>query len=317
MIRLVVVGLGKQGQRYLRVVRDVDGAEVVAGVDPWPKVDLAMPCFPDIESAMAAVDADAAIVASPTALHGDHASELIDHKIPVLVEKPLAATASAATGLARKAAEAGVLVATGHVERFNPAVQLVKSMLEKGEIGKPISLSLRRVGLPPRSGHDQGVVHDLAVHDIDVFSYLIGSPALTGAVGWPQGRAPEAAFLLISSGEVDGSVEVNWRTPVRIRTFTVTTDTCVVSADYTTQKVELIEAAEGANPIDFLAFQAQYSYARRSVFEPPTAEPLRLQLESFVAKIEGGSSSVLASADDGARAVAIAEEATEMIATRR
>ena len=163
------------------------------------------------------------MVASPIEADGDQARAFVLAGVPTLVEKPVTATAEDADALARLAIAEGVLVVVGHVERLNPCVQLVRAMVAKGSLGRPVACSFRRVGFPPanRPGHD--VIHDLAVDDIDVFNVLVGPPSWSGPAVGPLPRPRRVAHVLLRSGEVHGMVEVNWRTPVRLRSFTVTT----------------------------------------------------------------------------------------------
>ena len=73
--------------------------------------------------------------------------------------------------------EAGVKLATGHVERFNPAVVEAKRLMKEGVIGEVVSASAKRVGpFPPRI-KDVGVTIDLAIHEVDIMFYLLDSPA--------------------------------------------------------------------------------------------------------------------------------------------
>ena len=95
-------------------------------------------------------------------MHGKH----------VLVEKPIAFTLKEAEDMIAAAKEAGVILATGHVERFNPAVQKAKELIDNDVIGDIVSASAKRVGpFPPRI-KDVGVTIDLAIHDLDVMNYL-------------------------------------------------------------------------------------------------------------------------------------------------
>ena len=61
----------------------------------------------------------------------------------------------------------------GHIERFNPAVIKLKEIIDSGTLGKITSLIAKRVGAFPAQIKDANVVIDLAVHDIDIFSYLL------------------------------------------------------------------------------------------------------------------------------------------------
>jgi UDP-N-acetylglucosamine 3-dehydrogenase len=275
-----------------------------------------VPNYQNLDVALDAVQGlEAAIVATPTIDHVDSTRVLLERSVPVLVEKPLAATADDAAGLAAVARTSGTLLAVGHVERFNPAVQLVHSLLRRGELGRPIALAFRRVGLPPPPCVGVDVIHDLAVHDIDVFGLLAGMPPeLEGASGWCSNGLVESAHLLLHANDVSGLVQVNWRTPVRLRDFTLTTDECYVEVNYTTQLVEAVHAAETAEFIDFHAFQQHYGTPHRVQLGCRPAEPLVKQLGAFLAAVETGETDpLLAQAEDGLRTLALASSASRAI----
>ena len=313
-VRLAVVGLGRQGSRHLRTALRSPSVEVAATVDPCAAGREGTPHFRSICEALRGAAFDAAIVATPTEHHACTAQALVDAGIPTLVEKPVAARLVDAVNLERSAAAAGVLLAVGYVERFNPAVGVVRAMLRKGTLGTPIAISFRRLGLPPADPSRVGVVHDLAVHDVDVFGLLAGADAeLRGASGWPANQVVESAHLLLEAGGVHGAVQVNWRTPVRIREFTVTTDQCYVEANYTTQKVDVVEPSVIADFEEFTDFQSHYGSARRTQLELRQAEPLAEQLEAFVAAVRGEESPLLALAHDGVESLRLADEASRRI----
>jgi UDP-N-acetylglucosamine 3-dehydrogenase len=318
---MLVVGLGRQGRRHARVAANTGLARVVATVDPRPGPLAGVPHHPTIEEALAALPAaerpEVAVVASPIEAHGDQVRALVLAGIPTLVEKPVTGRAEDAEALAKLAIAEGVLVAVGHVERFNPCVQLVRAMLEKGSLGRPVACSFRRVGLPPPTRPDHDVIHDLAVHDIDVFNVLVGPPHLVGASGWvgPDGLV-ESAHVLLRSGDVHGLVEVNWRTPVRLRSFTITTEECLVQVDYTTQSVEVVEASQVQDFDEFASFRSHYGAARRTQLEARVAEPLAEQLAAFVSAARGEPRPELATLRDGGLAVDLATQASAAAADR-
>ncbi len=254
-----------------------------------------------------------AVVASPTETHFEAVRTLVNHGVPTLVEKPVSYSLDQAEELVDLSERSGVFVAAGHVERFNPAIGLVHERLTSGQLGRPISLSSRRVGLPPKSSGEHGVVHDLGVHDIDIFSYLIGEPRLVAATGWPRNSTPQSAFLLLSCKDVDMSIEVNWKTPVRLRYLAMTTTTCTVGLDYTSQRVEVTSSGDQDNPSDFADFQAKYSSANTQVLRADQREPLKEQVLAFLEAKDTGYHPVLASLRDGVRAVGLACKAVEAI----
>ncbi len=88
-------------------------------------------------------------VAIPTNLHFTVASSLLEAGKHVLVEKPIAATVAEADALVRLARERSLVLAVGHVERFNPAVKQLKRQIDEGKMGQLLSLVARRVGVMP------------------------------------------------------------------------------------------------------------------------------------------------------------------------
>ena len=311
MTDVLVVGVGRMGQRHVRALRQIQDARVVATVDPDVGGIDGIPHFASVVDALRSVNVDAATVAAPTSHHATIAGELVAAGVPSLIEKPLAATASEAKEVLAAAEAAGVLVAAGHVERFNPAVRLVRELLASGRVGRPITMTFRRVGLSPPGVPDADVVHDLAVHDIDVFALLTGEcPTLVGAAGWPAGGLAESAQVLIEAAGVSAAVQVNWRTPVRLRQFSVTTEERYLEIDYTTQTVDVIEPTDLKEFVEFEAFQSHYGSARRIRLECARAEPLAEELAAFVSAVSGGDAGPLAIGRDGLCAIDVADEVT-------
>lgn len=312
---VLLIGLGVQGRRHARVIERATGGHLAATVDPASAGLPGVAHFRSVEDALSRIRVDAAVVATPIASHRPLAAALLERGIPTLVEKPLAASAADAGALVELSERTGTLLAVGHVERFNPCVQLVAAMLAKGTIGRPVACSFRRVGLPPARPPDFDVVSDLAVHDLDAFSVLVpGSTTLAGASGWHgPGGLVESAHLLTVRQDVHALIEVNWRTPVRLRRFTVTTDECLVEVDYTTQAVDVVEASEVADLEEFGAFRSHYGAARRTHLEGRVAEPLADQDAAFLSAVGGEPVPGLALGTDGLAAVRVAEEASAAI----
>jgi predicted dehydrogenase len=126
-------------------------------------------------------DIDAAVVATPTALHHSISAELLRQGIHVLVEKPITRSVTEAQELTRLAAEYGRILQVGHVERFNPAFASVQAELHRPRYIE----ATRNSGYTCRS-IDVGAVMDLMIHDIDlVLSLADSDPVEVHAVGAP------------------------------------------------------------------------------------------------------------------------------------
>ena len=183
-------------------------------------------------------------VCVPTTFHHDVVMEAIRHKKHVLVEKPIAFTLTEAEEMIAAAKEAGVILATGHVERFNPAVQKAKELIDDGVIGDIVSAFAKRVGpLPPRI-KDVGVSIDLAIHDLDIMNYLF-EEEITQVYGTMNSSFDDSEFedhaeIMVSfDNESTGIIEVNWLTPYKRRELELTGTAGIISVDYIQQSIEV------------------------------------------------------------------------------
>ncbi len=136
---------------------------------------------PVMDQAALIAASDAVIIAAPTRFHFDLARAVLLAGRPVLVEKPVAATLEQADALVALAAERGLPLAVGHIERFSAAFQAV---LAAAAGGRAVSWEATRAApFRPRS-LDVSVVLDLMIHDIDLVLALAGcDPVSIEAVG--------------------------------------------------------------------------------------------------------------------------------------
>ncbi len=302
-IRTVLVGLGAMGRNWLRVIQsnrrfelvgtvDVDRSRVVDGVMTWQRA-LDVDIHPEV---------DAWIVATPTGTHCEAMSAVLVGSKPTLVEKPLASTVTECRSIIRKAARERSPLVVGHVERFNPAVVALGNVIASGRIGTPIHYSVTRVGgYPSAVTPGSAVTLDLAVHDLDILSRLMGPLGVKASVCHASVRSDVCDTAEILLEAVDGAsatVHVNWITPVKVRTMRVTGTHGVAFVDLIAQAVEIA------------------SSAGRVAVEVKRAEPLALQLDAFADYIETGVIGNLASGEEATRAVVLAEEALVMGARR-
>ena len=169
-LRVGVIGVGVMGSNHARVFADMPGVKLVgvADIDSSQRdfVAKALGCA-GYDSLDALLDGgvDAVTIAAPTHLHHSMALACISRGLDVLVEKPIASSVEEGREIIAAARRAGITLMVGHVERFNPAVEAIKSAIHGEDI---LSIAITRVGpFPPRMSN-VGVVIDLAVHDIDL-----------------------------------------------------------------------------------------------------------------------------------------------------
>ena len=132
--RVGVIGAGSLGFHHARILRSVPGAEMAGIYDSDPQraaavsAELGVRAFTSREALLEAVDA--AVIAVPTTAHAEVALAALDAGVHLLIEKPIATTVQEADQIVAAAQRAGVVVATGHVERFNGALRACEQYLE-------------------------------------------------------------------------------------------------------------------------------------------------------------------------------------------
>jgi len=120
-------------------------------------------------------------VAVPTRLHRDIAQEFLEQGIDVLVEKPLASNLAEGRDLVETAQVGNAILQVGHLERYNPAIRKLESIIKE-----PKFVECHRLAPFVERGTDVDVVLDLMIHDIDVIASLVRSPVQqVEAVGVP------------------------------------------------------------------------------------------------------------------------------------
>ena len=304
---VAVVGVGNMGLHHARNYRAIASAELRAVVDVdlerAERVAVRFGCraYASVDEMLAADPRIAAVsVAVPTSLHFDVASRLLSAGKHVLVEKPIAATPAEAAELVELADTAGAVLAVGHVERFNPAVRALKRRIEARAMGDLLSLVARRVGLMPPRVHDANVVLDLAIHDVDMFRYLLDADEpdelYCNAGKALNGDRYDFADIFLRFGGVGCLLQVNWITPVKIRSLAVTGTRGYGEIEYVTQKLAFYPAQEIRGTESFVDV-ARYSDARPERVELGHEEPLRRELEQFVREVRTGDGEIVSARD--------------------
>jgi UDP-N-acetylglucosamine 3-dehydrogenase len=318
-LRAAVVGLGAMGANHARVYAEIDGVELAAVADTnAARVEQATRRrtargYAGIDRLLAEERVDLLTVAVPTRAHVEVAARAIERGVPLLVEKPLAATLDEGERLRDLAAAAGVRLMVGHIERFNPAVRELKRRLREGELGRVFQVHARRVGPFPTRVRDVGVVLDLAPHDIDVMRFLLESDVARVHAETEQRINTEhedmlAGTLRFANGVV-GVLDVNWLTPTKIRELSVLGEHGMFVVDYLSRDLTFYEnddAPRGQDP-DWAARHLKgVSEGAMHRIDIDKREPLRVELEAFVAAVRDGTPPAV-SPDDGLAAMAAAE----------
>jgi predicted dehydrogenase len=264
------------------------------------------------------------VVAVPARLHEKVALDVIKSGRSVLVEKPLAPTLAEGRRLAEAAAQAGVSLMAGHIERFNPAVQDLRRRLAAGEAGRVLQLTARRLGPFAARTRDVSVVHDLAFHDIDVMRYVLGDEVESVFAQTQTAVRTDFDDALMGTmtfaGGAIGTLDVNWLTPRKVRELTVLGEHGLFVLDYLDQTLDFYQSepneSAAASGRSWPALQTLRGsgpgQVMRIAIEP--REPLERELSAFVASLRDKTPPPV-TAEDALAALAVADALTESART--
>jgi len=322
-LRIGLAGLGSIGQNHLRLLAQRDDAVLASIADPVAKtlrVAAAQTGARPFSDALAMLDEaelDAVVIATPTTAHATMALAAISRGIPVLVEKPLAATVDDGLRILSSARRRGVPVQVGHVERFNPAVLELDRRLRQGWLSSIYSISSRRAGPFPARIRDVGVTVDLATHDVDILSWVTRERPVRVYAETARRIHAEHEDLLFGllhfSSGTTGFVDVNWLTPTKRRQLNVVGEEGMFDLDYLTQRLTFTRHTDTTNPTLIKGYAPTFAGDVHEV-EVDSVEPLAAELDAFMAVARGGVAPMVG-AEDGLWAVAIADALLASAAT--
>lgn len=192
-VAILQIGAGIRGRHWIGFIQAHPDVHHVGLVEPDPSnrakaqamLGAAVPVFADLEAALAAVRADAALIASPSALHAAQTLRCLDAGLTVLVEKPLATSIAEAQTVVARSRATGRQVIVAENYRFFPAERTVKKLLEAGFLGRLDYLALTDRRRMPRGTEGDWLftirypqLQEIAIHHFDSLRAFIGTPPL-------------------------------------------------------------------------------------------------------------------------------------------
>lgn len=316
MLKAAVIGVGSIGRNHARVYSEL-GSVQLAGVSDLNETAaqatgrrLNTAHYTSFEHLLDTEKPDLVSVCVPTHLHYEVACSVIERGVHLLVEKPIAETVEQASDLIDRAAAAGVKLAVGHIERFNPAVAELKRRLSEGALNRVFRLQTRRLGPFPARIRDVGVVIDLATHDLDLIRYILNTEVVRvyaeTAHGINTDREDIVDCVLRTASGAIATLNINWMTPAKIRELFVTGAEGMFVVNMLTQELSFYEndmaPVSQWEPLSVLKGVSEGNMLRYKLVQQ---EPLRLELENFVNAVRDDRSP-LATGADGLQALALA-----------
>ena len=303
-LRVGVVGTGALGFHHARVLRRMPGVEFagIYDINPTRAAHVAAQLETTAHPSLAALldRVDAATVAVPTPAHAAVGLAVLERGIALLVEKPVADSVAGAEQLVRAAAEQGVVLQVGHVERFNRAVRAAAPYLDE-----PRFLQIDRLAPFQARGTDVAVILDLMIHDLDLVLELVRAEvADVRATGVPL-LSPHVdianARLEFANGAI-ANLTASRVSRDRSRKLRMFQSSGYFSLDLAQGTGDFYRLRPGWQTLGATRLEQIVEHVR---LEAPEAEPLRLELESFLRAVRG-EEEVVVSGSAGALALTLA-----------
>jgi len=275
-MKIVQIGTGGWGKNHTRVLSELGVLVAVCDADSQKSKEYgekySVNHYESLDELLTSEEFDGAFVVTPTSTHSEIAKKLLEAKKHVFVEKPMTYKSEDGDRLAKLAEKNKVILTCGYIERFNPAVDVVKKIVKEKKFGELVMLEFHRENRMPLHIKDVGIIYDTSVHDIDTANWLFDDMpnvvfARAGKI--KHEREDFANIMLGYKNDKVAIISSNWITPKRIRKFEAVCTDARISSDFITQEIT-VEKSENSETI-----------------QNKKQEPLLLEIQSFLGAIEG------------------------------
>jgi len=288
-----VIGVGSMGRNHARIYSELPkvslGGVYDANADVARSVstEYGTKAY-DIETLLENVDLVS--VAVPTEYHYDVVKRCLETETHVLVEKPFVDEIPRGKELSNMASANGLVLQVGHIERFNPATQVLSDIISDLDV---IAIDIERLGPPVDRGGDDSVIMDLMIHDIDiVLSLLDKEPHDITALAHNR----QHATVQFRLGEAVTTLTASRLTQQKVRKLSVTARSCRVNVDFIDQSIEIHRHSLP----EYVETDGDVRYRQETIVEQPiveNGEPLKGEVSSFIDAVENGTEAVVNAAD--------------------
>ncbi|MGY0694395.1 Gfo/Idh/MocA family oxidoreductase [Virgibacillus sp. FSP13] len=308
-MKVGVIGTGNMGENHVRTYLSLhDHCQLVGIYDNDEKKGhqvaerYKVKQFQSIHDLLQSVDAVS--VAVPTEFHYDIGLNCIKHHVHMLMEKPITSTVAQAKDLDQKAFEAGVKLQVGHIELFNPLIQVLTKELEGESI---IGIDFQRLNPYDERMKKVDVVKDLMIHDLYILHELLNDKIVKFyALGNVLENTPKHAVVItkLSQG-VTAQLTASFKAKKKMRTIKILTENAFIEANILDGEINLIRVMkENTNNYPVTVTQ--------TIRVDNTIQPLTIQLLDFINCIQFDTEPFV-SGKDGMKTLMITNEISEVI----
>jgi len=283
-LRIIQIGTGGWGKNHIRILSQLGVLVAVCDTDFQKSKEYgekySVNHYESLDELLSSEEFDGAFVVTPTSTHTEIAKKLLEAKKHVFVEKPLTYKSEDGEKLANLAEKNKVILTCGYIERFNPAVEVVKKMVKEKKFGDLVMLEFHRENRIPLHIKDVGIIYDTSVHDIDTANWLFDDmPQVIFARAGKIKHEHEdfASIMLGYKNDKVAIISSNWITPKKIRKFNAVCTEAIITSDFISQEI-IVEKDEESKTI-----------------QNEKQEPLLLEIKSFLEAIEGKNELVVKS----------------------
>ncbi len=326
-MKVAVIGTGYWGRNHVRVWSELreDGLvdDVILydintkAIEKFTR-DFGMKPASSLDAILDDDDIVAIDVVTPTPSHFDLGKRAMEAGKDVFIEKPITASSDEAKELIAIAEINDRMLMPGHIFRYHPALKEVKRRINRGDIGKVLTLRTERVSFRvPRT--DVGVLFSLAIHDVDIYSFLMNevSPSTIYANSQDSiypGIDDTSMVVMKYDNGANGYIYQSWLSPTRekVRILEVIGERMSLWVDYLQpHQLKVYDASVDETMSDdgtSTGFQVRNDGMRTDLLTP--GEPLKEELTAFLNAIETRETPV-SNMNIGLRAVKMVETCIE------
>lgn len=306
-LKVGIIGLGRMGQNHLRVLSHLQGVSLDFLFDPNAdgvrelSDSFGVPLVQDLDRALRTVDA--VVISSPTSTHDSYFMQAAEFVPNVFVEKPLTDRLASSREIAKKVEQRGINLQVGFIERFNPAVEELRKLLDRSE--KVVSVDFTRTNKLSARITDVDVVLDLMIHDIDLALHLNGPVKSVDAHGLVNNGMIEFASGLLSHENGRFSrIQASRITDKKIRSIQATCADMFVDCELLRKELIVSRQSE----IRQVPGEPYVITAIEESIEVRPQEALLLELQAFIHTCAGQARTEAPNAYDGLAAMEVADQ---------
>lgn len=303
-MKVAVIGVGIMGSHHARVYRQLPAVDLIglAEIDPMNAKraadEFGLSPHDDYRKMLESLRPQIVSVAVPASLHEEIVIASLEAGADVIVEKPIAVTPAEAARMIACAHRLGRQLMVGHIERFNPIIQILKNEVDSQQLGQVYQMVCRRSSPFPERVRDVGVVLDTAVHDLDIISFVSGQAPVSVFAEtnhYLRQEHEDTLFgILHYKNTFRGILDINWLSAHKTREIFAYTEDGVLHADIAAQTLAL-HGKDG----------------RLSMRPVPLQNPLKSELQYFLHSVQKGIPVLEGSTHDAFSALCVAQALLE------